>query len=249
MHNLEAAQLPLDHLLRLNLGNNPFVCNCSLLWLWRLAKAQIDAEPSIVRENNSSGGLPKRTSMDVSNQSSTSITTKILNQNQNSKPSHLKLNQISSVNSNVLILDVDEIVCNQWENSQEFIKRLLKDMPASDMRCPAHVATIIYAVISVFLVFVTGVSILYYICRKKNRKNAMSERKNVNERIVPQQVDKSELEHYLAAQEMENEYRALRHWEVTPKEQFDESEQYEECNSRSFEYDMRRTQKSHVVYV
>lgn len=36
---LDAAQLPIDRLRRIRLSGNPFVCNCSLAWLWRLIDA------------------------------------------------------------------------------------------------------------------------------------------------------------------------------------------------------------------
>lgn len=120
-------------------------------------------------------------------------------------------------------------------------------MAADDIKCPAHIVTIVSAVLSVLLIVMTGGSVLYYVRRVKHRKNAMTERKNVNERIVPQQVDKLELERYLAAQEMENEYRALRQWELTMKDQIEEPDHYEKFDE--FRYDTRRTQKPHVVYV
>lgn len=37
---LEASHFPLDQLIRLELSGNPFRCNCSLLWLWRLKEEQ-----------------------------------------------------------------------------------------------------------------------------------------------------------------------------------------------------------------
>lgn len=107
--------------------------------------------------------------------------------------------------------------------------------------------TIVSAVLSVLLIVVTGLSVLFYMRRMKNRRNAMAERKNVNERIVPQQVDKLELERYLAAQAVENEYRALRQWELTMKEQIEEPDHYEKFDD--FRFDTRRSQKPHVVYV
>lgn len=148
----------------------------------------------------------------------------------------------------VLILDVDEITCNLWEDSQKYTRLVMKDMSSGDIKCPAHIVTIVSAILSIFLVLACGISIYIYIKFIKNRKkNAMTERKNVNERIVPQQVDKLELERYLAAQEMENEYRALRQWELTTKEQIEEPDHYEKFDD--FRFDTRRTQKPHVVYV
>ncbi|KAK5639367.1 hypothetical protein RI129_011859 [Pyrocoelia pectoralis] len=37
---LEVSHFPLDQLKSLQLGGNPFQCNCSLLWLWRLQQEQ-----------------------------------------------------------------------------------------------------------------------------------------------------------------------------------------------------------------
>lgn len=37
---IEAYQLPLNQLKRLVIGENPFECNCSLLWLWQLTTSQ-----------------------------------------------------------------------------------------------------------------------------------------------------------------------------------------------------------------
>lgn len=241
LQQLEAAQLPLDRLHRLNIARNPFVCNCSLLWLWRLTHDQLYSQHPNDGESNNN-----EESTDMTFKPLSTLSKKFPDQNQNLDPRLINSNQIDTMNNNVLILDVDEMGCNQWESSKKFTRHLLKELSASDMKCPAPVATIVCAIISVLLVLVTAISIFYYI-RLRNRRSAMSERKNVNERIVPQKVDKSELERYLAAQEMENEYRALRRWEVTPKEQVEEPDHYEECNN--IHYDMRRTQKPHVVYV
>lgn len=39
IYKLDAVQLPLDQLKKLSLADNPFVCNCSLIWLWQLIKS------------------------------------------------------------------------------------------------------------------------------------------------------------------------------------------------------------------
>lgn len=48
---LEAAHFPLDQLKVLLLSENPFDCNCSLLWLWRLGQEQKNAR-QIQNQNN-----------------------------------------------------------------------------------------------------------------------------------------------------------------------------------------------------
>lgn len=234
LRTLDAAQFPLDRLSRLQLAGNPLVCNCSLLWLWRLTTGQLNAND----DTHPNAANNVAAAADGGSYHATNIQTK----------ANTVLTQQShgTSNSNILILDADEIACDLWKDSERHTRHLLKSMAADDIKCPAHIVTIVSAILSILLIVLIGGSVLYYI-RVKNRKNAMSERKNVNERIVPQQVDKLELERYLAAQEMENEYRALRQWELTMKEQIEEPDHYEKFDE--FRYDTRRTHKPHVVYV
>lgn len=212
LRTLDAAHFPLDRLHRLRLANNPLVCNCSLLWLWRLA-----------------------TGHSADTRSSSSDTSDGQATNANATP-------------HTLILDIDEIACDLWEDSMKVSRLYMKNISAGDIKCPAHIVTIVSAVLSMVLIVMTGATVLIYMRRMRHRKNAMAERKNVNERIVPQQVDKLELERYLAAQEMENEYRALRQWELSMKEHIvEEPDHYEKFDE--FQFDTRRSQKPHVVYV
>lgn len=44
LRTIDATQLPLDQLHQLYLADNPFDCNCSLLWLWRLANGVPSAQ-------------------------------------------------------------------------------------------------------------------------------------------------------------------------------------------------------------
>lgn len=241
LRTLDAAHFPLDRLHRLRLANNPLVCNCSLLWLWRLTNGQIN-ENSDGSENSVGVSVA---AVSASNIDDTKMPTKIASSSSLTSAGHNQ-NLLNSTPNNVLYLDVDEIACDLWEDSKRHTRHLMKDMSSGDIKCPAHIVTIVSAVLSVLLIVVTGVSVLYYMRRMKNRRN-VTERKNVNERIVPQQVDKLELERYLAAQAVENEYRALRQWELTMKEQIEEPDHYEKFDD--FRFDTRRSQKPHVVYV
>lgn len=268
LYTLDAAHFPLDRLHQLHLANNPLVCNCSLLWLWRLTNGQINENTDATETNggagvsvaavsannidssqngNSNNNINRATDMKVSSASSASSSLTAAPAAPVASASNGP-NLHNSTPNNVLILDVDDIVCDLWEDSHRHTRHM-KNMSAGDIKCPAHIVTIVSAVLSVLLIVVTGTSVLYYMRRMKNRRNAMSERKNVNERIVPQQVDKLELERYLAAQAVENEYRALRQWELTmsSKEQIEEPDHYEKFDD--FRFDTRRSQKPHVVYV
>lgn len=201
LQTLDAAQFPLDRLQRLRLGDNPLICNCSLLWLWRLTTGQY--------ENN--------------------------------------VNDENINLSNVLLLDKDDIACNIIDE-ETILRKKIKTMSEGDIKCPGHLLTIICAALSISLFVITGASVIIYIKYVKRRKKNSTEGKNVNERIVPQQVDKLELERYLAAQALANEYRALRPWEIPVKPEGSNSE--DQDHYEKFEYFERRAHnKPHVVYV
>ena len=203
--------MPLDRLQRLYLAGNPLVCNCSLLWLWRLATGHT------YHDDDATATL---TSSSASNM------------------------------TNTLVIDKDYIGCDQWDEETK-TRRILKNMSESDIRCPAHIVTVISAILSVLLVVVTGISVIFYMRMMRKKKKRLADKRNVNERIVPHQVDKFELERYLAAQEnsmTNNEYRALRPWELPVKELIEEPDHYEKFDD--FRYDNRRPNKPpHIVYV
>ncbi|KAG6447317.1 LOW QUALITY PROTEIN: protein artichoke [Manduca sexta] len=54
LETLEASHFPIDRLQELEISGNPFVCNCSLLWLWKLGK---DSEITIKKSGNASSIL------------------------------------------------------------------------------------------------------------------------------------------------------------------------------------------------
>lgn len=153
--------------------------------------------------------------------------------------------------SGSLTLDSEAIGCDIVEDSVKVRHRLI-DMSEGDIQCPARLVTIVCAVLTVLLVTMAGVSVVLYLQFARRRKRIVEERKNVNERIVPQQIDKMELERYLQAQALTSEYRTLRPWEIPIKE----ADREEPDHYEKFDYfDHRRmpppkaAPTPHVVYV
>ncbi|XP_050098789.1 nyctalopin-like [Anopheles aquasalis] len=109
----------------------------------------------------------------------------------------------------VLLLDKDEIGCDLNEDGL-VTRRTLRNMSESDINCPAHLATVLSVLLALVLLLLVAGAVLVYRRRARERKKILQERKNVHERIVPQKVDKLELERYLAQQVLSNDYRELR---------------------------------------
>ncbi|XP_055693806.1 vasorin-like [Lutzomyia longipalpis] len=150
-----------------------------------------------------------------------------------------------------LTFDRDAITCDVLEDNVRTRRRLI-DMSEGEIQCPARLVTIVCAILTVLLVTMAGVSVVLYVQFARRRKRMIEERKNVNERIVPQQIDKMELERYLQAQALTSEYRTLRPWEIPIKE----ADREEPDHYEKFDYfDHRRmpppkaAPAPHVVYV
>ncbi|XP_049294577.1 nyctalopin-like [Anopheles funestus] len=109
----------------------------------------------------------------------------------------------------VLLIDKDEIGCDLNEDGL-VTRRTLRNMSEGDINCPAHLVTVLSILLSLLLLALGAGAAIVYRRKSRERKKILQERKNVHERIVPQKVDKLELERYLAQQVLSNDYRELR---------------------------------------
>ncbi|XP_065089831.1 leucine-rich repeat neuronal protein 2-like [Ochlerotatus camptorhynchus] len=109
----------------------------------------------------------------------------------------------------VLMIDKDEIGCDLNEDGM-VTRRILRNMSEGDINCPAHLVTVVSVIASIVIVLLVAFVVIFYRRKLRQRKKILQERKNVHERIVPQKVDKLELERYLAQQVLANDYRELR---------------------------------------
>ncbi|XP_032590188.1 uncharacterized protein LOC6560183 [Drosophila grimshawi] len=317
LQTLYSAQFPVDQLQKLYLGDNPLQCNCSLLWLWRLvtgnfegseppmehvpggAVAALAKEASALREDDDT---TIRADDGVSALAAYIAEQHIANALQTTEPSayEQRLEEASrsssSSSSGYLRMDKQRIGCDIWRDAKRTRRQLLS-MSEGEITCPAHIVTVVCAVITCLVVVTIGFSVLYYLRFVKRRRKLLHERGplrtsksiiNVHDRILQghhhqpgmsmtlggsgvggmgmplnyphhaqtlqahhhyhqamplqsqggvgheyqqttlPQLDKLELERYLAAQTIANEYRALKPWELPVKEADDEPEHHYE---------------------
>ncbi|XP_034111055.1 nyctalopin [Drosophila albomicans] len=327
LQTLYSAQFPVDQLQKLYLGDNPLQCNCSLLWLWRLVTGNFEgSEPPL---EHAAGGAVAALANDAAalRDEDDTATAKaddgvaalaayiaeqhIANALQTTEPStyEQRLEAAASVSSSsssagYLRMDKQQIGCDIWRDAVRTRRQLLT-MTEGEITCPAHIVTVVCAVITCLLVLMIGISVLYYLRFVKRRRKLLHERGpmrtsksiiNVHDRILQAhhqplgggggagmsmtlggsngcgglggggmgmalnyphhaqtlqahhhyhqamplqshggmgheyqqttlpQLDKLELERYLAAQSIANEYRALKPWELPVKDADDEPE-------------------------
>lgn len=188
LYQLDAVQLPLDQLRKLSLADNPFVCNCSLIWLWQLIK-------------------------------SSSVTTSVRSTGQHSATSGNDSGEMTNSNgSNSLIIDRENIGCDivikNDDSKVKVIRKKLMEMSEADIKCPTHIVTIISVILTVIFIAIICVSILIVIkcsrtaqLKRRQQKYLSTERQNIGELIIPQKIDKYELERYLAEQQMQHQQK------------------------------------------
>lgn len=184
LYQLDAVQLPLDQLRKLSLADNPFVCNCSLIWLWRLIK---------------------------SSSSGTAVTTTT------STPEE-PLVMANESGGSVFIIDREDIGCDivirNDEDNMKVIRKRLMEMSEADISCPTHIVTIISVILTVIFIAIICVSVLVIVkcsrtahLRRRQQKYLTTERNNIGELIIPQKIDKYELERYLAEQQLQHQQK------------------------------------------
>lgn len=183
LFQLDAVQLPLDQLRKLSLADNPFVCNCSLIWLWRLIKSS--SSGTAVTTTQSSAEEP----VVMANESGT-----------------------------LFIIDREDIGCDivirNDEDNMKVIRKRLMDMSEADISCPTHIVTIISVILTVIFIAIICVSVLVIVkcsrtahLRRRQQKYLTTERQNIGELIIPQKIDKYELERYLAEQQLQHQQK------------------------------------------
>ncbi|EDW74921.2 uncharacterized protein Dwil_GK15934 [Drosophila willistoni] len=203
LQTLYSAQFPVDQLQKLYLGDNPLQCNCSLLWLWRLVTGNFDGIDGTM-EQGAPGGAVAALAKDAAVGSAASsmddeddVTTAslaggnddgvaalaayiaeqhIANALHTTEPSAYELvTSPSNRHSGYLRMDRQQIGCDIWKDTKR-IRRQLLTMTEGEITCPAHIVTVVCAVITFLLVVMIGVSVLYYLRFVKRRRKLLHER-------------------------------------------------------------------------
>lgn len=193
-YQLDAVLLPLDQLQKLSLADNPFVCNCSLIWLWHLIKST-----SVVSERE--------------------LTNEAVAEEEDGNDSMVAM---GNNKSNRLIIDKDSIGCDiiikNDDNNVKIIRKMLLDMSEADISCPTNILTIISVILTVIFIAIICISILIIIkcsrssqLKRRQQKYLSDERQNIGELIIPQKIDKYELERYLAEQQQNAQLYPVGH--------------------------------------
>lgn len=198
---LDSAQFPLDRLTRLQLSENPFTCNCSLLWLWRLMQEESNVEKGQLQPTMPTP-LTWTTDfwgdwdfMDSDEDEFWQVDRFRWSQSRHGA---------ASEGSTLAIVDRSEIGCDVVVSRDpvQKVRRQLLNLEEGDIQCPTQMLTMICAILTILVVLVTCFSILFYLQFMRRRKKVLEERKNTNERIIPQHVNKLDLERYLTGQQV-----------------------------------------------
>lgn len=197
---LDAAQFPLDRLSRLHLSENPFTCNCSLLWLWRLMQEEerVRARPTAAAPSSWTTDFWGDWDFMDSDED------EFWQADRFGWSRAAELANGGGQSSTLMIVDRSEIGCDEIVSRDPLqrVRRQLLNLEEGDIQCPTQMLTMICAILTILVVLVTCFSILFYLQFMRRRKKVLEERKNVNERIVPQHVNKLDLERYLTGQQV-----------------------------------------------
>lgn len=152
---LDASDLPLDHLATLRIGNNPFECNCSLLWLWILKERQTP--------NNCSEGC-----LDLRAEKLQQITEEYSEEEVSGEEKEVVPQSYTAITNNhflPVILDMDQVTCHLEGHARQ-----LRDVPKAAFDCSSPWVLVLSAtillVLSAFLLGIIGFLIRVRLGRK-----------------------------------------------------------------------------------
>lgn len=174
---LDAAQLPIDRLSRLRLAGNPFICNCSLAWLWRLIDAA--AAPSASSSGQSHAALesgPNRqlrsdgTAIDSDDSGWTEAVVAALTR-WDWVATH---RGFSASNDKLVVEDMHRITCDLLLNAdgKTRARKRIVDLQEGQIQCSSSILFTLAVVILLLLVILT--SVFVWLCRKRHLERLLA---------------------------------------------------------------------------
>lgn len=185
---LDAAQLPIDRLSRLRLAGNPFVCNCSLAWLWRLIDAAEGTSSSVAAARLENGPNPSVTASLVAAAGQHADVDEAINSGDNAwTEAYIKaatswdwagVRRVSGNSDKLVVEDMHRITCDLLVNGdgKSRARKRFIDLQETDVQCATSILFTLAIVCLLLVVIIT--SAIVWLCRKRHLERLLAKHEN-----------------------------------------------------------------------
>lgn len=172
---LDAAQLPIDRISRLRLAGNPFVCNCSLAWLWRLMDTVKELAPkrNVVESGPTHSFAAKWGDVDDIINSADSHWTEALIKASGGWE-WMRRGSRANMDNKLIVEDMHRITCDLLGNAdgKSRARKRFIDLQEADVQCSTSILFTLSVVI-LLLVAVTA-AVFVWLCRKRHLERLLA---------------------------------------------------------------------------
>lgn len=178
---LDVAQLPIDRVNRLRLAGNPFVCNCSLAWLWRL----IDAAATTVENGPTPGVTAARTrttdAEDAIRSGSDNEWTEAFIKDSTVWDWSTAAAAAATANNKLVVEDMHKITCDLLSTTtaadgKSRARKRFIDLQETDVECATSFLFTVGVVL--FLLIVLTTIVFVWLCRKRHLERLIAKHEN-----------------------------------------------------------------------
>lgn len=208
--SLDAAQLPVDRMSRLRLAGNPFVCNCSLAWLWRL----IDTATATSAAATSSANRPVETGPSAGDDSDewpewfarTSTAWDWTERGAAVATADERL---------VVVEDMHKVTCDLAGNAdgKSRARKRFIDLQETDVQCATSILFTLTAVLLVLIVLTVVASV--WLCRKRHLERLLAKHES-DRPIDPWPLD--HIEKFEIGRDMDRLEYEIRHLDFNTRQ-------------------------------